>query len=118
MKLGKPALPLLMVVSITLLAATAVMQLAGAPGGLMPVAEAQAEEAWKPEFDDLCSKTDAAMDTTREELQSLVTRCDKLKPLLEKLDEAPRKVYLKRLKMARDLYQYVLDSKNGKQEAK
>lgn len=59
-----------------------------------------------------------AMESSREELQNLITRCDKLKPQMEKLDEAPRKVYMKRLKMARDLYQYVLDSKSEKLEGK
>lgn len=58
------------------------------------------------------------MESSREELQNLITRCDKLKPQMEKLDEAPRKVYMKRLKMARDLYQYVLDSKSEKLEGK
>lgn len=111
---GMRALP----VVIALAATAALMQVAGGPGELSQSTEAWAEEAWKGEFDDICSKTDAAMDSSREELQNLITRCEKLKPQLEKLDEAPRKVYLKRLKMARDLYQYVLDSKGAKQEGK
>ncbi|MBI1922281.1 MAG: hypothetical protein HYS23_14495 [Geobacter sp.] len=101
------------------LAATAVfMHVVDGSGGVSQSTEAWAEENWKGEFDDICSKTDGAMESAKEELQILITRCDKLKPQLEKLDEAPRKVYMKRLKMAHDLYQYVLDSKNAKEEGK
>lgn len=111
---GKRALP----VVIGAVALAAAIQVAGNVDMVLPVAEALAEETWKGEFDDICSKTDIAMESSREELQSLIARCDKLKPQLEKLDEAPRKVYLKRIKMAHDLYQYVLDSKSGREEGK
>jgi hypothetical protein len=46
-----------------------------------------------------------------EELKNLIQRCDKLKPRIEALDESPRKVYLKRLQLCRDLYLFVLESK-------
>ncbi|HXX58975.1 MAG TPA: hypothetical protein VEI96_13325 [Thermodesulfovibrionales bacterium] len=75
---------------------------------------AEAQEEWKMEFDDLCSKTQDAMAFRSDELRSLITRCDKLKPSIEKLDEASRKVYSKRLQMCRDLFSYVLESKEKK----
>jgi hypothetical protein len=46
-----------------------------------------------------------------EELKDLIARCDTLKPLIEKLDESQRKVYLKRLSLCRDLLVFVLESK-------
>jgi hypothetical protein len=49
------------------------------------------------------------MALTTEELQSLVARCDALKPVIDGLDESLRKVYGRRLKGCRDLYQFVLD---------
>ncbi len=70
-----------------------------------------AEDSWKAEFEDICSKTDIAMTFTREELNTLINRCDKLKPIIERLDESQRKVYLKRLKMCRDLFKFALESK-------
>lgn len=70
-----------------------------------------AGEDWKTEFDDICSKTNDAMALTKEELKALIERCDKLKPVIEKLDESARKVYLKRLQMCRDMLAFALESK-------
>ncbi len=70
-----------------------------------------AEDAWKAEFEDICSKTNDAMSLNKEEVRALIDRCDKLKPQIEKLDETARKVYLKRLQMCRDLFVFVHDSK-------
>lgn len=70
-----------------------------------------AQDDWKHEFEDLCSKTQDAMMFSPDELKSLVMRCDKLKPLIEKLDETQRKVYLRRLQLCRDLFSFVLESK-------
>ena len=76
---------------------------------------AYAEDSWKQEFADICSQTENSMSLTKEELKTLIERCDALKPRIEKLDEAPRKVYLKRLKMCRDLLAFVLDTKMQKE---
>jgi len=89
----------------------------------MPVAEnelfsfcrtAHAQESWRKEFEDICSKTQDVIGFSAEELRSLVARCDALKPLIEKLDEPERKVTLRRLQMCRDLYAYVLETKEAK----
>lgn len=65
---------------------------------------AYAQESWKNEFEDICSKTQDAMMFTP----------DELKPLIEKLDETQRKVYSKRLQLCRDLLAFVLESKEKK----
>jgi hypothetical protein len=83
--------------------------------GFFRIGLAHAQEDWKKEFDDVCSKTQDAMVLTSDELRSLVDRCDKLKPLVEKLDESQRKVYTKRLRSCRDLYFFVLESREKKQ---
>lgn len=75
------------------------------------VAAARADEAWKDEFAQVCAKTQDAMTLSTPELEALVARCDKLRPVVEKLDEPLRKVYSRRLKGCRDLYQFVLDSR-------
>ncbi|MGC2061417.1 MAG: hypothetical protein WA610_00450 [Thermodesulfovibrionales bacterium] len=75
---------------------------------------AYAQEEWRKEFDDICGKTQDAMIFNPEELKSLVTRCDKIRPLIEKLDETQRKVYLRRLQMCRDLFSFALESKEKK----
>jgi hypothetical protein len=82
-----------------------------AASGHALVSVAHAAEDWKGEFDDVCSKTTDSMDLSREELRTLVQRCERLKPRIVALDESTKKVYLKRLKMCRDLYQFVLDTK-------
>ena len=75
------------------------------------VRAAYAQDDWKKEFEEICSRTDDAMSFTREELKSLIARCDRLKPVIEKLDESARKVYLRRLQLCRDLFAFVLESK-------
>jgi len=93
--------------------------------GFIPVVESEipfltqpgyvyAEDDWKAEFEDICSKTNDAMTLTKEEINSLVSRCDKLKPRIEKIDETQKKVYLKRLQMCKDLFIFVLESKEKK----
>ena len=75
---------------------------------------AYAEEDWKKEFEDICGKTQDAMVFPSDELKKLVDRCDKLKPVIEKLEETESKVYLRRLQMCRDLFAFTLESKEKK----
>jgi len=77
-------------------------------------AAASAQDDWKKEFEDICSRTQDSMSFTPDELKGLVVRCDALKPRIEKLDETQKKIYLKRLQMCRDLLAFVLESKAGK----
>ncbi len=74
------------------------------------------DEAWRKEFDDICSRTQDAMTFTPDELVSLISRCDALRPQIEKLDETRKKVYLGRLRMCRGLYAYVLESKRNEKK--
>lgn len=78
---------------------------------LMLIGFAHAENAWRIEFEDICSKTDIAMSLTKEELASLIERCDKLRPLIESLDETTRRIYLKRLQTCKDFFIFMLESK-------
>ncbi len=75
-----------------------------------------AQESWRKEFDDVCSKTQDAMTFSQEELTNLIRRCDALLPQIEKLDETRKKVYLGRLRMCRGLYAYVLDSRKNEKK--
>ena len=74
-----------------------------------------AQDDWKAEFEDICSKTEDPMALSTEEIKGLIDRCDKLKPRIEKLDESTAKVYSKRLKMCKDLFVFVLESKTRPQ---
>jgi hypothetical protein len=71
------------------------------------------QEDWKREFDNICSKTQDALEFSMGELRDLIARCDALKPRIEKLDEPQRKVTLKRLQMCRDFYVYLLEAKEN-----
>ncbi len=73
-----------------------------------------AQEDWKGEFETVCSKTQDAMTFSVDELKDLIARCKKLKPLIEKLDESPKKVYLRRLQLCKDLFVFALESKEKK----
>lgn len=72
---------------------------------------------WKAEFDRICAKTNDAMTLPEGELKSLIEECDKLRPKIEALDESTKKVYLKRLKSCKDLFSYVLETKQTKKPA-
>ncbi|MGE5048622.1 MAG: hypothetical protein ACM3PC_08655 [Deltaproteobacteria bacterium] len=69
---------------------------------------------WKEEFEEVCSKTQDAMSLDAAELRSLIDRCDKLKPAIEALDESARKVYTRRLSACRELYVFVLETREQK----
>jgi len=71
-----------------------------------------AEEEWKKEFETVCCQTDNAMSLTNEQLKEYIDRCDRIRPAIEALEPSPRKVYLKRWKLCRELFKYVLDSRS------
>ena len=77
------------------------------------IAHAQQKRDWKQEFAEVCAGTQNAMLLSVEELQALVKRCAALEERLDELNgqegKTERKVYTKRLKMCRDLYQFTLD---------
>ncbi len=73
----------------------------------------QGQEEWKAEFDDICAKTIDAMELKQDEIRTLIDRCDRLRPRIEKLEESQSKVYLKRLKMCRELFSFVLENPKG-----
>jgi len=98
---SKSVLRSLVLISALALLALAVPAAFGAEGG----------DGWRKEFDDICGRTSESQSLGIEELHQLVARCDKLQPQIEQLGESERKVYRRRLKMCRDLFGYVLDSK-------
>jgi len=91
------------------LLALSVGELPAVAGGAL-LAQARAADDWDAEFESVCSRTQDAMTIPSDELKSLIARCDRLKPGLAKLDDSRRKVYAKRLKMCRDLFDFVLGS--------
>jgi len=75
---------------------------------------AEVVEQWRAEFDTVCGQTDGAADMSIEELKKALEKCDALKPKIEALEATPRKVYLKRLQMCRNLFVYLLEGKEKK----
>ena len=73
-----------------------------------------AQEGWLQEFNDICAKTQETTTLSSDDLKNLIARCDILKPLIEKLPETQRKVYLKRLQNCRDFFVFALESKSDK----
>jgi hypothetical protein len=78
---------------------------------IVPVIGLCAVDDWKKEFADICSKTESSMSLTSDELKALVARSDKLRTVIDSQDESTKKVYRKRLQLCRDLYDYVLKSR-------
>ena len=83
------------------------------------LSNAYAQPDWKQEYAEICSKTQNVMSLTSKELKDYVDRCDKLQDRINELNgtEGPseRKVYTKRLKMCRDLYDFTLNFKENKE---
>ena len=97
---------------VMLVAVAAVVAL-GRAGDRQPAlaAAAEARPDWRGEFDQVCSRTQDAMALSADELRSLVARCDDLSPRIDELDESSRKVFTRRLQACRDLYRFVLESR-------
>src|SRR5512143_841784 len=91
------------VVIFAAIIASAALLMSGKTPSLSPES-AYAQDDWRKEFDDVCSRTQEAETLDMEELKEVIERCDALKPRIEKIEESQRKVALKRLKMCRDLY--------------
>ena len=70
-----------------------------------------AEFDWQGEFAAVCGQSEKTMTMTVDELRSALDRCDRLKPAVEAMEEAPRKVYLKRLQMCRKLLDYMRETR-------
>ena len=77
----------------------------------LAVQGARAAPAWRTEFEAVCAKTQDSMVLPLEELRSLVVRCDKLMPLLDALEESERKIYSRRLRACRELYAFVIETR-------
>src|SRR6266545_4214349 len=74
----------------------------------------RAEDAWLPDFDDICGKTQDAGSMTREELTAFVAKCDKVRAAIENSDNPQKKVYLFRLEKCRKLFAFMLESSEKK----
>ena len=102
---------------VCLLLAGSLLCLAGQPTpSLLLLPAAAAEEGWKTEFESVCGATDNAMSLSTDDLRKALERCDRLKEQIDRLESSPRKVYLKRLQMCRDLFAYVLASKQREEK--
>jgi hypothetical protein len=75
---------------------------------------AYADEGWKAEFDYICGMTDQATDMKTDELNDLLSRCEKLKPIIESSDHPQKKIFVKRLDKCKNLFLYLLEVKSKK----
>ena len=92
---------------------TSVLLGVGEPGPAPSIALAAASADWRTEFDAVCGRTGEAMSLTIEELNGLIARCEKLGPLIDKLEESERKVFRRRVQLCCDLYRYMLEAKTA-----
>lgn len=72
------------------------------------------EKDWKDEFTDVCGRTQDAMSIPVPELRDLIRRCDTLRARIEDAAEPERKVYRRRLKQCRELYEFMVESRARK----
>jgi len=75
---------------------------------------AQSGENWKESFEEICSKVDVSSTLSIKELEALIARADKLVPEIQKSEDPAKKVYLRRLKNCRSMFEFSIDtSKNA-----
>jgi len=79
--------------------------------GSGPVRAFGEEAGWRTEFDRVCGQSENSMTMTAPELRAAIEKCDKLKADIETLEPTPRKVFLKRLQMCRNLLAYMLENR-------
>jgi hypothetical protein len=88
-------------------------------GGCLNAVYAEEQEDWKQEYAEICAKTQNAMELSLAELKDRIERCDKLQERINKLQgpraETEKKVFTKRLKMCRELYNFALEHKENKE---
>jgi hypothetical protein len=84
-------------------------------GGCINTVYAQEQADWKQEFAEICAQTQNAMELSVTDLKDRIERCDKLQERIDKLEgpraETEKKVFTKRLKMCRELYNFALEHK-------
>lgn len=78
---------------------------------LAPGSHVFAAEAWQAAFEDICSKVDASGSLSTKELATLVERADKLAPEIQASNDPSKKVYLRRLKNCRAMYEFMIETK-------
>ena len=82
------------------------------------LSNAYAQQDWKQEYSTVCAKTQNAVTLSAEELKDYIERCDVLHDGINEegglQGETEKKVYTKRLKMCRDIYEFTLEYKNMK----
>ena len=68
---------------------------------------------WKDSFQEICSKVDISSSLSIKELEALIDSSDKLAPEIQKSDDPGKKVYLRRLKNCRSMFEFAIDSKKN-----
>jgi len=108
--------------NITLYIFLSLLFFALSPGDLITggsLSNAYAQQDWKQEYSAVCAKTQNAMTLSIAELKEYIARCDALLDRIDKPDglqtATEKKVYTKRLKMCRDLYDFTLEHKEIKE---
>ena len=81
--------------------------LAGETPPAMPATAA----AVQADLDAILGRTFDVMALSRIELQQLIADCDRVASRLSDLPESPRKVYRRRLEMARNLFVFTLENR-------
>lgn len=72
-----------------------------------------AAENWKETFDLVCGSVQGAESMSEKEISAMLEKADKLMPVIQASDDPAKKVYLKRLKSCRGVYEFMLDTRKG-----
>ena len=75
--------------------------------------DARSAGNWKDSFEEVCSKVDASSTLSIKELEALIDRADKLMPEIQKSEDTAKKVYLRRLKNCRSMFEFSIESKKN-----
>lgn len=74
--------------------------------------DAQPRPEWVDKYDKLCGQINVAQELSKEELDALIRECDILMGVITKSPEPRKKVYIYRLNLCREYFNYVRQLKD------
>ena len=67
------------------------------------------EESWRDEYNSICGDTQEAVTLPREEINTLIDKCDKLLNKIKAADNPRKKTFIFRIERCKKFYQYIVN---------
>ena len=68
------------------------------------------EESWRDEYNSICGDSQEAVLLPREEINTLIDKCDKLLNKIKAADNPRKKIFIFRIEKCKNFYKFIADS--------